>query len=901
MSTALDPTLRQGSGQALRNLDDCGCCEGLAAPTPVRIGNRPGLTAIAYRVGAHAQFKEALLAHLSATPALRELTTRDDDDFTIALLDGWATVADVLTFYQERIANESYLRTATERLSVLELARLIGYELRPGVAASTYLAFTLEDAPGAPGYTTVEAGTRVQSVPGPGEEPQTYETSEAIEVRAEWNTLRPKLTTRHPFYRAGTHSLLDTFYFEGLATRLKPGDGLLFFPEGENSEAQGPAFRLAGEVTQEPDQARTRVELQLPDLFISFLVQLSLDAWAPLAPSETTSSLLVLEQTTAAELCSTALIQGFLPATVFANLEATKPPPPEVKALRTRAAIFLHNAPQWYYAEKTTYDPESQVFVTTMEWQPTEVDSKTLAEFDDGEGHVYLDSVYPGIVKDSWVVLRDANSTRSYQVSAVTEISKSAYSLSAKVTRLTLKEPDGLQNFYVRTTTVFAQSEELPLARLPIEESVSGDEIELEGWIDGLFEGQSIIVCGELADDRGNHACEPATTAEVVHVFDHEGGTTIVLHNELSNAYVRDTVTINANVAPATHGETKEEVLGSGDASQPYQRFTLRHLPLTYVSASTPSGAESTLQVRVNDVLWHEVPTLYGRGPKERVYVTRRDDEGKTTIQFGDGRTGARLPTGQENVRATYRKGIGLEGLVKAGQLTLPMTPPLGVRGVTNPQPARGAADPEARDDARRNAPLTVLTLDRIVSVQDYEDFARAFAGIAKALATWTWDGERRGVFLTVAGPAGQTIEEGDATYENLLSAMKEAGDPRVPLRVQSYCRALFKLSARIKVHADHEPELVFAAVEEALRQRFSFEARQFGQPVTLGEVVAAIQGVPGVLAVDLDLLYRTGTNQSVVLNDRLLAAVPGLGSEGEIQAAELLTLDPGPLDLMIM
>ena len=53
---------------------------------------------------------------------------------------------------------------------------------------------------------------------------------------------------------------------------------------------------------------------------------------------------------------------------------------------------------------------------------------------------------------------------------------------------------------------------------------------------------------------------------------------------------------------------------------------------------------------------------------------------------------------------------------------------------------------------ARRNAPLTVLTLDRIVSLRDYEDFARAFGGIAKALATWTWDGQRQGIFVTVAG-----------------------------------------------------------------------------------------------------------------------------------------------------
>src|SRR6266851_370461 len=131
---------------------DCGCCAGTEIDTPAAKFNRPGLPAIAYRVGRHPDFKATLLARLSGAdfPALAALTTRSDDDYTIALCDAFATMADVLTFYQERIANESYLRTATERRSVLELARLIGYKLAPGVAASTALAFTLQEVPGSP-------------------------------------------------------------------------------------------------------------------------------------------------------------------------------------------------------------------------------------------------------------------------------------------------------------------------------------------------------------------------------------------------------------------------------------------------------------------------------------------------------------------------------------------------------------------------------------------------------------------------------------------------------------------------------------------------------------------------------------------------------------------------------
>src|SRR5207247_7603261 len=119
------------SSASTSGLNDCGCCEGISAETPAPVDNRPGLAAIAYRIGTHATVYETLLARLSTSnqPALRTLTTRDPDDFSIAWLHAWATVADVLTFYQERIANEAFLRTATERLSVLELTKLIDYQL----------------------------------------------------------------------------------------------------------------------------------------------------------------------------------------------------------------------------------------------------------------------------------------------------------------------------------------------------------------------------------------------------------------------------------------------------------------------------------------------------------------------------------------------------------------------------------------------------------------------------------------------------------------------------------------------------------------------------------------------------------------------------------------------------
>src|SRR5256885_15333236 len=94
----------------------CDCCTGVEAITPEPEANRPGLGAIAYRVGTYATFLETMLARLttltlevpvaigSATMKtvrpFAALTTRDPTDPSIALLDAWAVVADVLTFYQ---------------------------------------------------------------------------------------------------------------------------------------------------------------------------------------------------------------------------------------------------------------------------------------------------------------------------------------------------------------------------------------------------------------------------------------------------------------------------------------------------------------------------------------------------------------------------------------------------------------------------------------------------------------------------------------------------------------------------------------------------------------------------------------------------------------------------------
>ncbi|HEY0729623.1 MAG TPA: hypothetical protein VGD38_16195, partial [Pyrinomonadaceae bacterium] len=249
----------------------CGCCEGTRKITPVSTANRPGLEALTYRIGTHGAFFQTMKARLAnmivEAPGpdgqtletfypLQGLTTRDQSDPAIALLDAWATVGDVLTFYQERIANEGYLRTATERRSLVELARLIGYKPRPGVASTVFLAYTLEDSQAEP--VEIPAGARSQSIPGPDELPQSFETSEKLLTRREWNNLQVRLSQPQNI-TLDNALLIDKLYVAGINTNLKTGD-VLSFIFGETGEPS--VLRTVGSVATQFEQNRTEITLQ---------------------------------------------------------------------------------------------------------------------------------------------------------------------------------------------------------------------------------------------------------------------------------------------------------------------------------------------------------------------------------------------------------------------------------------------------------------------------------------------------------------------------------------------------------------------------------------------------------------------------------------------------------------
>ncbi|WP_067069794.1 putative baseplate assembly protein [Carbonactinospora thermoautotrophica] len=492
---------------------------------------------------------------------------------------------------------------------------------------------------------------------------------------------------------------------------------------------------------------------------------------------------------------------------------------------------------------------------------------------------IALDAVYDGIAPGSWVVIQrprkgvDPNVPGDRRlrevitrVTGVRVVSRADFGITGKVSELTLADPwlDDSDTLlaHIRDATVYARGEPLEPATEPVTEDVRGRRIELADLYDGLTPGRWIVVTGERTDIPGTAGVQGAELAMIAGVAQAVAPnlpgdavhTTIILATDLAYSYRRDTVRIWGNVVRATHGATRDEPIGSGDAGQANQTFTLWQGPLTWLAADTPPGAASTLEIRVDGVRWREVDSLAGRGPDERVYVTGAAEDGRTTVTFGDGVHGARLPTGHENVRARYRVGLGKPGNVKAGQVTQLTTRPLGVSAVTNPLPAGGGADADDASLARRGIPLAVTALDRLVGVPDYADFARSRAGIGRASARRVFDGVRELVHVTVAGVDDIPLTEDSDIVRTLRTSLATHGDPSLPVEVAVRELVLLVVAASIKVHPDHSWDLVEPAVRQALLDRLGFARRDLGQPAYLSEVLAAAQAVPGVEYVDVDV-----------------------------------------------
>ena len=801
-------------------------CDDLQLPAPT---NLPELDYISYRIGDYVSFRQAVLTPLAGEETLSvdgQPVWRTDGvgDLAVMVAEWFAYVGDIVAFYNEQIANQDYLRTASLPQSVQNLIAILGYRPRPAIGAYGSLAALLSPGPTFGGQgITLPAGLQFQSKPTPGLAPQIFELSAATTIG-----LPDRLPAAPPPVLLAEVSTPEWHYS----------------PYHEFFEFSGGKYGHGPVIIETPGE-------------FSLLLQGAVKTVDP-------GALLRLR-------ARDSTVGGpWLATVVSSNIG----PSPSGSGQQTNLTITLSGSPPASFSSaQARLESASQ---TAPVWT-----FSTHAGISGAT--VHLASLVRQIRPGDWLLFtaQSGPSPILAQVSATEDViwdastDPSPNSIPTPHTQLTMVSFSGWDSAS-GVTVQFAWISVGTLIDQPFT-AWTGTPAILDGTGPTPFPAwtnQGIII----QDSTGLGA--PATAGSAGDDSVTIGG----LPDPVPS--LQPPFLILPNLLPVTCGKTvANEVLGSGDATNPAQDFQLSQSPVTYLQPGATYA--STIQLTVGNLPWTEVAHFFGQAPDAQVFVTREDDSGKTHVMFGDGVNGARLPTGRNNVVATYRVGAGAAS-PPVGKLSVIAQPYPGLASVLNPVAVGGGADPDPPNQIQRYAPRSVLTFGRAVSVFDYQALAAQTPGVTRASAVWAWNDARQRALVTVY--VGDTPAAATAA-QNALSA---AGDPNRPIVVMQASDVAVALTITLITTPGMDAGLITTAVITALTDTeaglFGSWNMNVGQVVFDSQIEAAVLAVQGAVAITSLTLQADGAVDPGPLHN------PGEGGFFTLDPSDInLTTEPDP------
>jgi hypothetical protein len=796
-------------------------CDGDAPAAPT---NLPQLSHIAYRAGTWREFRRAVLTPLDGETMLSRdglpvWRTQGQGDLAVMMAEWFAYLADILTFYNERIANQDYLRTADLPESVNRLIRLLGYRPRPAIGAMGTLAALVT-----PGQSAVlPKGLQVQSKPGPGQPPQIFELSADTAI-----ALPDQVAAAPPPLLLAEVGQTALRYLSASHARLGLLDPWRIEPIGKLWPAPSHNLLLKGAITTIDPGALLRLRPRDASLGDPMLATV---ASASVQPADGGGQ-------------QTAL-----------GLALTGTPPAGLAAAQASLERANQTIGVWSFFSAGVISGST----------------------------VHLASLARQIRAGDWVAMTAGQTTTLFKVKATAEAIWDANADAPKAPTgdhavpmpHTVLTVDGTPS--TSTTTVLF------------------DWISVGPLLDQPYATWTGAPTDLVAAGR---ATFPATTAASVLLQDAAGAGFPTTATSAGDSQVKigaaptpppsltPPFQLLYNPLPVTRGKTvAREIVGSGDATQPGQDFTLAQSPVTYLQPGATWA--STISLTVDGEPWTEVAFFYGQPPDAQVFVTREDEAGQTHVMFGDGVNGARLTTGVNNVVASYRIGAGAAS-PPAGKLTVIAQSYPGLRAILNPLAVSGGADADPPGQIRRYAPRSVLTFGRAVSVFDYEALAAQAPGVTRARAVWAWNDARQRTLVTVY------VGDTPGALTSASQVLAAAGDPNRPVNVVQATAVSASLTLTLIITPGMDGDAITAAAIAALIDPdtgvFSPDILPMGQPVFDSQIEQGVLSVAGAVAIAAQSFSLNGAVDPGPLHD------PGEGGYFNLAAGDIsITTEPDP------
>jgi hypothetical protein len=844
---------------------------------PKEIYNRPGLDHIRYRIGLYSDFRKYLLKELNHSNELANWTHHSPDDPAFALLEGACILSDILTFYQQLYANEAYLRTAKEKESISDLVTLTGYQLSPALAGSATFSVQVKGDKPVTLPPTLPIKADIEGI----DQAVIFETKDECVCYPSLNKFHLYSPFFYPEIASPISGSTTEFYLESTAASLNE------VPEIKNGDRI-----LIGEISGTDPISDPRMVRNGEIVIVDVVRQ----------------------------------IRGRTVFTIKGKLKRTQSSY-FLRGYKIRKAYrhFGHNAP----AKIVRVNSDGGVSEEITEF----IDSVT------GKKEFPLDSEIEDMPSGTTVLIRGffiPNDPVVEQIASgtpnlfqaisgppnfITQERRMRLTVIRKVMDVypgsdTRGSHTGSASFITLDQELATRLGPTHFSKIDIRNieffEVTGPEIILRspGNLPTDQKG-SILYFNEIDKDTagklvGRNLTIVTKNKDPINatilsspVSGHPNSLRLDKELNYTDFPNEEPITqVFGNLVAADQGERQEEILEAGDERQEFQTFKLSKSPLTYFNSSKDTPPEvPRLQVYVENQLWKQVPTFFDKKSHEHIYVVRQDRNGTSWIQFGDGKTGRRLPTGIGNILARYKIGSGATGKLKSDTTVKALEKTELIEEINLHDEVSGGTRPEQAEKAKESAPGKTLSLGRMVSLKDYESEALSIAGVTKASANLFLRNSIPTIAVVlIAESNGQVIPK--SVEKVLIDYDKCRGMQRFPIEIIIASFKFIYVEADYSVDPTYRKEIVEQQIQDVLgvyrkerrgnekeREReetnngpdysrglFAARQRKFGQAEYATTVEGAIQSVEGVIWTKVKSMYSLGLSddpEKIVISNK--------------------------------
>lgn len=292
--------------------------------------------------------------------------------------------------------------------------------------------------------------------------------------------------------------------------------------------------------------------------------------------------------------------------------------------------------------------------------------------------------------------------------------------------------------------------------------------------------------------------------------------------------------------------QVKQTDINIGVATnQPNQIFPL---PANYANGS--------MNLTINGTLWNLQDTLALSLPGDLDYIIDVDENQNPYLQFGNGTNGSIPPANKALVGEFYTTDGAISNDITPNTINTIVSDlalPDGVTfiNVTNNLNPSNGSDIETVSDIQINAPLSIRTLDRAVTEQDYRDMLRLAPGVAKASVVFVC-GKTIPVYIAPSG-GGLASAQLLTDTQNYMNQYKMVGTfPSMLAAGETPVAVIGNVLARYRV----DPVQTQTDCVNALVSLGSFNNNYINGRIGLSDVIGALDNLAKVDIVTITGFY---------------------------------------------